>query len=149
MGANENFQIIENLGLIIVSQNDKLNHERIETVISDLAGNPFFKRGYDVLIDVRNSVTKMKSGEIEIFRNFVFNNLTEIGINKFAILSRVSPIYKTVEFVRYYKQSSRYQVFSSLNAALYWLGIPVDRKLQVNIKLTYLKDNYLYLLNFC
>jgi hypothetical protein len=144
MSSNENFHIIENLGLIIVSHNDILNQESIETIISGLISNPFFKHKYNVLIDVRSSEITLTSEEIEMLSNFVYNNLKEIGIKKFALLASASQTNKAAEFVSNYRQSSRYQAFSSIDAALYWLGIPIERKPQIKIKLRYLKEIYAY-----
>jgi len=147
MNTNKNFHIIKNLGLIIVSHDEIINQESIETVISDLIGNPFFKRNYKVLIDVRNSEIKMTSDEIEVLSSFVFNKLKATGIKKFALLVKTSQINKAAEFVHYYRQPKRYRVFSSFDSALYWLGIPMERKSQVKIILTYLEKNYVFQLN--
>ena len=147
MNSNDNFHIIENMGLIVVSHDDMFSQEKIKDVILDLVSNPFFKRGYDVLIDIRNSVIILTSKEIEVLRKFIINYLKEFGINKFALLSTSSRINTAVEFVRHYRQSSRYRVFSSTDDALYWLGIPYERKPQVKIVLTYLEENYMGQLN--
>jgi len=61
MNSNENIQFSEDLGLIIVSNNDILNPENIENVISGLITYPYFMYKYNYLIDVRNSVGGMTS----------------------------------------------------------------------------------------
>lgn len=147
MDTNKNFHIIRNLGLIIVSHDEIINQESIETVLSGLIGNPFLKHNYKVLIDVRNSVIKMTTEEINILSSFAFNKLKAIGIKKFALLVTTSQINEALEFVDYYRQPKKYRVFSSFDSALYWLGIPIERKSQVKIILTYLEKNYVFQLN--
>lgn len=61
MNSNENFQFTEDLGLIIVSNNDILNTENIENVITGLICYPYFMYKYNFLIDVRNPVGRMIS----------------------------------------------------------------------------------------
>ena len=147
MDTNKNFHIIRNLGLIIVSHDEIINQESIETVLSGLIGNPFLKHNYKVLIDVRNSVIKMTTEEINILSSFAFNKLKAIGIKKFALLVTTSQINEALEFVDYYRQPKKYRVFSSFDSALYWLGIPIERKSQVKIILIYLEKNYVFQLN--
>jgi len=145
MYSNENFHIIESLGLIIVSHNNLLNQQSVEKIITEIKENPFFKEEYFVLIDIRNSYIKMTSEEVENMSDYVYDNLNETGLKKFAILASALQLNKAVEFVLNYKQSSKYQVFSTLEAALYWLKIPLQRKSQIEIKLDYLSHiNYIH-----
>lgn len=138
LSSNENVHIVESLGLIIVSHNDLLNQQSVERVISTLKSNPFFSKEYCILIDIRNATTGLNFEEIEDLSNFVFDNIDDTGLNKFAILASESQLNKAVHYVRNYRHSSKYQVFSNLEAALHWLKIPQDRKPQVEIKLGYL-----------
>lgn len=138
MPKAENIHIIESLRLVIVTHNSLLNQQSVSNVITELGSNPFFQEEYFVLIDIRNADTNLTIEEIEHLSSFVYENLNETGLKKFAILATKSQINKTVHFVRNYKHSSKYQVFSSLEPALFWLKIPQERKSQIEIKLDYL-----------
>lgn len=138
MPKAENIHIIESLRLLIVAHNSLLNQQSVGNVIAELKTNPFFTEDYFVLIDIRNADTKLTIEEIEDLSSFVYKNIDGTGLKKFAILATKSQTNKTVHFVRNYKHSSKYQVFSTLEAALFWLKIPQDRKSQIEIKLDYL-----------
>ncbi len=138
MNSNENFHIIESLGLTLVSHNKILNQQSIETIISGLVQNPFFRDKFLVLIDIRDADIKMTSNEIAISSQMVYEGLKETGIKKFAILASAAQMNKAVKFVHAYRESSKYQVFLSLDATLYWLGITIERKSQIQVKLDYL-----------
>ncbi|WP_319481265.1 hypothetical protein [uncultured Draconibacterium sp.] len=138
LSSSENLHIIESLGLIIVSHNNVLDQQSVERVITDLNNNPFFRKEYCILIDIRSANTELNFEEIEDLSNFVFDNIDETGLNKFAILASESQLNKAVQYVRSYKHSSKYQVFSALEPALHWLKVPQDRKSQVELKLGYL-----------
>ena len=135
MDAKKNLQIIENLGLGIISYIDKVNQESVVTGIKSLICNPFFKNDYNILIDLRNSVLKMNSDEIQALSDFMYEYLKETGIKKIAILTSAIQTYKVVEFIHYNRESRRYRVFSSVTASLAWLGIPIDKRPQAEIKL--------------
>ena len=139
MHSNENFHIIESLGLIIVSHNHLLDQISVEKIINEIKSNPFFKEEYFVLIDIRRANIKMNSEDIQDLSNYVYDILKETVLKKFAILASESQMNKTVEFIRAYRESSKYQIFLSLHAALSWLSIPVERKHQVQVKLNYLE----------
>jgi len=140
MHSNENFHIIESLGLVIVSHNNLLNQDSVNNVITKIKSNPFFNEEYFVLIDIRNAKVELDSEEIEKLSDFVYANLKETGLKKFAILTSESQLNKAIEFVRYYRHSSKFQIFSNLEAALYWLKKPQQNKQQIEIKLNYLKN---------
>ncbi|WP_319499831.1 hypothetical protein [uncultured Draconibacterium sp.] len=135
---SEHIHIIEGLKLVLVSHNSLLDQQSVGNVISELKNNPFFHEEYVVLIDIRNANTKLSLEEIEKLSDFVFQNLAETGVKKFAILATISQINKTVHFVRNYRQSYKYQVFSSIEAALHWLQVPIQRKTQIEIRLRYM-----------
>ena len=136
--SNENLHIIESLGLIIVSHNNLLNKQSVERVITDLKNNPFFRKEYSILIDIRNANTELNFEEIEDLSHFVFDNIDNTGLNKFVILTSESLLNKAVQYVRSYKHSSKYQVFSLIDPALHWLKVPQSRKPQIELKLGYL-----------
>ena len=138
LSSNENLHIVESLGLIIVSHNNLLNQQSVERVITDLKNNPFFRTEYSILIDIRKANTELNFEEIEDLSNFVFDNIYETGLNKFAILASESQLNKAVQYVRSYKHSSKYQVFSALEPALNWLKVPQNRKSHIEFKLSYL-----------
>ena len=138
MPKAENIHIIGSLGLLIVAHNSLLNMQSVSNVIIELKNNPFFQEEYSVLIDIRNADTNLTIEEIEDLSSFVYENLNGIEVKKFAIIATESQTNKTVHFVRNYKHSSKYQVFSTLEAALFWLKVPQDRKSQIEIKLNYL-----------
>ncbi len=138
MSSSENLHIIENLGLIIVSHNNLLDQQSVERVITDLKSNPFFRKEYSILIDIRNANTQLNFAEIEDLSHFVFDNIDHTGLKKFAILASESLLNKAVQYVRSYKHSSKYQVFSALEPALHWLKVPQNRKTQIELKLAYL-----------
>lgn len=144
MNTKKNLQIIENLGLGIISHSDILNQKSVKTVVKSLICNPFFKNEYNLLIDVRNSVIKMNSEEIQDLSDFVYENLKETGIKKFAILASAIQTHKVVEFIHYNRESCKYRGFSSVTAALTWLCIPIEKRPQVEIKLAYRNENFLY-----
>ncbi|WP_319590195.1 hypothetical protein [uncultured Draconibacterium sp.] len=138
LSSSENLYIIESLGLIIVSHNNLLNQQSVERVITDLKNNPFFRKEYSILVDIRNANTELNFEEIEDLSQFVFDNIDDTGLNKIAILTSESLLNKAVQYVRSYKHSSKYQVFSALEPALHWLKVPQDRKSQVEIRLKHL-----------
>ncbi|WP_372649106.1 hypothetical protein [Draconibacterium sp.] len=138
LSSSENLHIIESLGLIIVSHNNLLNQQSVERVITDLKNNPFFRKEYSILIDIRKANTELNFVEIEDLSQFVFDNIDDTGLNKFAILTSELLLNKAVQYVRSYKHSSKYQVFSALEPALHWLKVPQDRKSQIDLKLSYL-----------
>ena len=138
LSSSENLHIIESLGLIIVSHNNVLDQQSVERVITDLKSNPFFRKEYSILIDIRKANTELNFEEIEDLSHFVFENIDDTGLKKFAILTSESLLNKAVQYVRSYKHSSKYQVFSALEPALHWLKVPQDRKFQVEIKLKHL-----------
>ncbi len=138
MPKAENIHIVESFRLVIVSHNGMLNKQSVSNVITELESNPFFQEEYFVLIDIRNADTNLTIDEIEDLSIFVYEKLNGTGVKKFAILATESQTNKTVHFVRNYKHSSKYQVFSMLEPALFWLKIPQDRKSQIEIKLDYL-----------
>lgn len=140
LSSSENLHIIESLGLIIVSHNNLLDQQSVERVITDLKNNPFFRKEYSILIDIRNANTGLNFVEIEDLSHFVFDNIDDTGLNKFAILASESLLNKAVQYVRSYKHSSKYQVFSALEPALHWLKVPLDRKSQIDLKLSYLNQ---------
>jgi hypothetical protein len=144
MDAKKNLQIIENLKLGIISHSDMLNQKSVETVIKSLICNPFFKNEYNLLIDVRNSVIKMNSEEIQVLSDFVYESLKDTRIKKIAILTSANQTHKVVEFIHYNRESCRYRAFSSVTATLTWLGIPIEKRPQVEIKLACLNENFLY-----
>ena len=138
LSSSENLHIIESLGLIIISHNNLLDQQSVERVITDLKSNPFFRKEYSVLIDIRNANTPLNFAEIEDLSQFVFENIDDTGLKKFAILASESLLNKAVQYVRSYKHSSKYQVFSALEPALHWLKVPQNRKTQIELKLAYL-----------
>ncbi|WP_321995573.1 hypothetical protein [Draconibacterium orientale] len=138
LSSSENLHIIESLGLIIVSHNNLLDQQSVERVITDLKNNPFFRKEYSILIDIRNANTKLNFEEIEDLSHFVFDNIDETGLGKFAILASESQLNKAVQYVRSYRHSSKYQVYSRLEAALHWLKVPQNRIPQIELKLGYL-----------
>ncbi len=140
LSSSENLHIIESLGLIIVSHKNLLNQQSIEKVIFSLKGNPFFRKEYSILIDIRKAITELNFVEIEDLSHFVFDKIDNTGLNKFAILASESLLNKAVQYVRSYKHSSKYQVFSALEPALHWLKVPQDRKFQIDLKLSYLNQ---------
>ena len=144
MNPKENLQIIENLGLAIVSCNDILNQKSVENVILGLNSNPFFKSEFNVFVDLRKTVIKMKTEEIKILSNFVYESLKDSDSKKIALLVSAAQSGKVVDFVHFCRESSRFQVFLSVTAALFWLNIPMVRKDQVSIKLSYLTNSFLY-----
>ncbi|WP_372649824.1 hypothetical protein [Draconibacterium sp.] len=140
LSSSENLHIIESLGLIIVSHNNLLDQQSVERVITDLKSNPFFRKEYSILIDIRKANTGLNFAEIEDLSHFVFDKIDDTGLNKFAILTSESLLNKAVQYVRSYKHSSKYQVFSALEPALHWLKVPQDRKSQIDLKLSYLNQ---------
>ncbi|AHW62142.1 hypothetical protein SAMN05444285_105120 [Draconibacterium orientale] len=138
LSSSENLHIIESLGLIIVSHNNLLDQQSVERVITDLKSNPFFRKEYSILIDIRKANTGLNFAEIEDLSQFVFDHIDDTGLNKFAILASESLLNKAVQYVRSYKHSSKYQVFSALEPAMHWLKVPQDRKPQIELKLGYL-----------
>ena len=139
MHSNENFHIVESLGLVIISHNNLLNQDSVDNIITKIKSNPFFKEEYFVLIDIRNAKIELDSEEIDNLSDFVYANLKETGLKKFAILASELQLNKAVDFVRSYKHSSKFQIFSNLEAALYWLKKPQQNKQQIEIKLNYLR----------
>ena len=140
LSSSENLYIIESLGLIIVSHNNLLNQQSVERVITDLKNNPFFRKEYSIFVDIRNANTELNFEEIEDLSQFVYDNIDDTGLNKIAILTSESLLNKAVQYVRSYKHSSKYQVFSALEPALHWLKVPQDRKSQIDLKLSYLNQ---------
>lgn len=138
LSSSENLHIIESLGLIIVSHNNLLDQQSVERVITDLRNNPFFRKEYSILIDIRNAKADLNFVEIEDLSHFVFDNIDDTGLNKFAILTSESLLNKAVQYVRSYKHSSKYQVFSALEPAMHWLKVPQNRKTPIELKLAYL-----------
>ena len=138
LSSDENIHIIESLRLIIVSHNNLLDQQSVERVITDLKSNPFFRKEYSILIDIRNANTQLNFAEIEDLSHFVFDNIDHTGLKKFVILASESLLNKAVQYVRSYKHSSKYQVFSALEPALHWLKVPQNRKTQIELKLAYL-----------
>ncbi|QGY47623.1 hypothetical protein GM418_29330 [Maribellus comscasis] len=133
--------ITERLKLVIVTHKNVLTQESIQLFVQEVLQNPFFKPDYNVLIDIRNSVINMSIGEIEECSNHLFQQLNKIKLKKLAILTKTaSQAIKAVEFVHFYKQSSLFQVFSSIEATLSWLEIPIIRKSQIKLKLYYLSN---------
>jgi len=139
MHSNENFHIIESLGLVIVSHNNLLNQDSVGNIITKIKSNPFFKEEYFILIDIRNAKIELDSEEIENLSDFVYDNLKDTGLKKFAIIASESQLNKAVGFVRSYKHSSKFQIFSNIEAALYWLKKPQQNKEQIEIKINYLR----------
>ena len=86
----------------------------------------------------------MKTEEIQVLSNFVYESLKDSGSKKIALLVSSVQSGKVVDFVHLYRESSRFQVFLSVTAALFWLNIPMVRKDQVAIKLSYLNKSFLY-----
>ena len=80
----------------------------------------------------------MNFEEIEDLSHFVFDNIDHTGLKKFAILASESQLNKAVQYVRSYKHSSKYQVFSALEPALHWQKVPQNRKTQIELKPGYL-----------
>jgi len=50
-------------------------------------------------------------------------------------------INKVVEFIKAYKQSSKFQVFPNIEGVMHWLKIPNERKMQIEVKLDYLETH--------
>ena len=111
LSSDENIHIIESLRLIIVSHNNLLDQQSVERVITDLKSNPFFRKEYSILIDIRNANTQLNFAEIEDLSHFVFDNIDHTGLKKFVILASESQLNKAVQYVRSYKHSSKYQFF--------------------------------------
>ena len=110
-------------------------------IIQSAKENPHLESDYSVIVDVRNAHINMTEDDIEEASTFVYENSQQFGIKKFAILVLTAEqTTRAVEFVHHYKQSSFYQVFKSLDAALSWLKIPAVNKSQVEIKLEYLNN---------
>ncbi len=140
MSSLENLHIVESLGLLIVSHNNLVDQSSVDKIITKIKSNPFFKEEYFVLIDITKANIQQSSEDIENLSNFVYDNLKETGLKKFAILATSAQLNRAVEFVHNYKQSSKYQVFSTLEAALNWLRIPQQNKQQIEIKINYLRQ---------
>jgi len=140
MSSVENIHIIESLRLLLVSNHDLLNQESIGRTIAEVHINPFFREEYIILIDIRNAKIEIDTDEIEELATFVFEKLGHTALQKFAVLATNAQTDKIVQFVRSYRHSSKYQVFSTFEAALNWLKIPQQRKSQVQLKLDYLKQ---------
>jgi len=140
MSSVENIHIIESLRLLLVSHHNLLNQESIGRTIAEVNTNPFFREEYLILIDIRNAKIEIDTDEIEELATFVFEKLGHTALQKFAVLASNAQTDKTVHFVRNYKHSSKYQIFSTLEAALNWLKIPQQRKSQIQLKLDYLSQ---------
>jgi len=135
MNSNDSFQIIEGLKLIVVVHKNIITINSISQIIQEVLHNPYFKSDYSVIIDIRNANIKMSSDEIEETSKFVFDQLHHIDLKKLAIIATMAQTKKAVEFVRFYRESSKYQVFTSMEAALHWLKIPIIRKSQIALRL--------------
>lgn len=140
MSSVENIHIIESLRLLLVYHHNLLNQKSIGRTIAEVHTNPFFREEYLILIDIRNAKIEIDTDEIEALATFVYEKLGHTALQKFAVLASNAQTSKTVQFVRNYKHSSKYQVFSTLEAALNWLKIPLQRKSQIQLKLDYLKQ---------
>ena len=139
---NSNYLIDKNLKLILVSHKNELTQYEIKKNIQSLKENPYLESDYSVIVDIRNAIVNMTEDDIEEANTFVYENSQQSGLKKFAILVLTAEqTSRAVEFVHHYKQSSFYQVFKSLDAALSWLKIPSVNKSQVEIKLEYLNNS--------
>lgn len=97
---------------------------------------------YNVIVDIRAAIINMNEDDIKEACTFMYENLQQSSIKKLAILVLTpEQTSKAVEFVHHYKQSSLYQVFNFLDAALSWLKIASEYKSQVEIKLEYLNGS--------
>ncbi|WP_163717592.1 hypothetical protein [Mangrovibacterium lignilyticum] len=125
---------------MIISHRNLLNKETIGRIITEINAIPFLREDYFVLIDIRKAIIELDSDEIADLSNFVYDQLDH-RLQKFAILSPNAHLSKTVQFVRNYKHSSKYQVFTTLEPLLNWLKVPQSRKYQIQIKLDYFNQS--------
>lgn len=141
MNSGDSFHFIESMGLMIVSHHSKMHKRNVEGILNEFGVNPYFAKADKVLIDMRKAEIKVNSDEIKATSSLVFNKLNDKKIKKFAILVHTPQINKVVEFVKAYKESSKYQVFARLEGAMHWLKIPAGRKEQIELKLNYLEKH--------
>ena len=99
MHSNENFHIIESLGLVIVSHYNLINQDSVDKIIKEVNRDPFFREDYFVLLDIRNAKIELNSEDIENLSNFVYDNLKDTGLKEFAILASELQQNKDIEFV--------------------------------------------------
>jgi|GEM_PF-1112483 len=138
---NSNFLIDENLKLILISHKNELTQYEIKKIIQSVKENPLLESDYSVIVDIRNAHINMTEDDIEEASTFVYENSQQSSLKKFAILVLTAEqTTRAVEFVHHYKQSSLYQVFNFLDAALSWLKIPSVNKTQISIKLEYFNN---------
>lgn len=138
MNTGDSFHFIESLSLIIISHHDVLQQQNIEKVLAQFEVNPFFAKGVNILIDVRKANITVYLDEIKAISTLVYTKLNDSRIEKLAILTDTPQINKVVEFVKSYKQPSKYQVFANIEGAMHWMKIPNERKTQIEVKLDYL-----------
>lgn len=141
MNTSDSFHLFESLNLLIISHHTTFHQHNIETVLNEFEVNPYFTKGINVLIDMRKAEIMLDADEIREISKLVFSKLSDKEIEKFAILVDTPQMNKVVEFVKAYQQSSKYQVFPILEAAMHWLKIPSDRKEQIEIKLNFLQNH--------
>jgi hypothetical protein len=104
---NSNFLINESLKLILVSHKNELNQFEIKKVIQSVKDNPYLEYDYSVIVDIRNAHINMTEDDIDEASIFIFENLQQSGIKKFAIIVlKEEQRSKSVEFVNHYEQSS-------------------------------------------
>jgi len=141
MNSNNSFQIVQGLRLVIVVHRNNLTREGISEMLNDVLQNPFFQSDFSVVIDIRNAEISMETDEIEGISKLAYGQLSKTGLKKLAILTKtLSQTNKAVEFVRFYKESTKYQVFTTLEAALHWLHIPMERKTQIEVRLGWMNS---------
>jgi hypothetical protein len=125
MKSINRYSILKEEGLIIQFHQNELKLDGMKKLKLDIINDPDFDPNFVFLIDVKNAQIMMTTDELAQYGNFVSANLKLKGARRLAILTTNSN--QVVKSVIYTQNSNLkplvYEIFSTLDGALNWLGV--------------------------
>lgn len=139
------YHIIESLGIILIHKK-KCTSSELKTLIHEIVQNPFFKKDFNVIFDLRDTEFKLSSKDIKSCSNYLEANLPLKETNKLALVTK-SPeqTRKAIDFLLCYKGKPDCKVFTDIEKAFGWMNFK-NKVFIVNSRLNYLRhqESYFY-----
>ena len=116
---------LKEIALIIQYHQGDFTFDNYKAIRQEILANKDYNSEYRILCDARNSIVKFSLHELEEAGNWTFEKMKSKGIIKRAFLTNTpDQVVRSFLYATNKKISNNYyETFSTLSAALNWLGV--------------------------
>jgi len=131
--SNYSYKIIKEKQLVIQCHRGLLNLLNAVKLKQEIYHAPQFEHGYKFLIDIRDSDFYSNQVELTEYSNFIMKNTVNKPHTRTAILTNnPSQVARSLLIIIPLKEKKMaYKLFSTLEAAVVWLGLKKDDVLTI------------------